>query len=133
MLPIVADAGEHTQHLVQVGGHGVPPPLVRLLAAGRLLHPGCRRVVAQRAEVSFHQLQLQLPHEGAELPHEELQLGRLIGTGAVTAAAAAYPQFELGPQRGVEQALPPAGTHGRGPELVPVGQEGEDVDDELAG
>jgi len=130
IIPVVADAGEHTQHLVQVGGHGVPPSLGELRVAVGLVHPGGRRVAVQRAQVALHrrELQLQLAHEGAELAHDELQLRGLLGAGA-----AAYPQFELGPQRRVEEALPPSRAHGRGPELVSVGQKREYVDDELAG
>lgn len=141
-LPVVADAGEHTQHLVQVGSHGVPPSFGELRVAVRLLHPGGGwGVVVQRGQVAFHrgELQLKLPHEGAELPHEELQPRGLLGAGAAVTtsttatATATYPQFELRPQRRVEETLPPSGAHGRGPELVSVGQKGEDVDDELAG
>lgn len=41
-LPVVSYAGEHTQHLVQVGNHGVSPSLGQLRVAfgtGRLVHP----------------------------------------------------------------------------------------------
>lgn len=84
------------------------------------------------AKVSFHryELQLQLSHKRAKLSHEELKLRGLVGAGAPTAT---YSQFELGPQRGVEQTLPPPRAHGRGPELVSVGQKGEYMDNELAG
>lgn len=129
--PVVAYVCEHTQHLVQVGGNGVSPSLGELrviIGNRRLVHPAWRRVAAvQQAEVAFarRQFQLQLPHEGAELPHEELQLRGLVG--------AAYPQLELGPQRGVEETLPPSRADGRGPQLVSVGQKGEYVDDKLAG
>ncbi|KAI4904485.1 hypothetical protein NFI96_018921, partial [Prochilodus magdalenae] len=41
--------------------------------------------------------------------------------------------FQAAPERGVKEALPPARAHSRGPQLIPVGQEREDVDDELAG
>ena len=137
-VPVVADACDHTQHLVQVGGHGVPPSLGELRVAvrtGWLVHPGGGRVVAQGAEIAFYrrEFQLQLPHERTELPHEELQPRGLLGTGAAAEPPAAYPQLELGPQRRVEETLPPPRTHGRGPELVSVGQKGEYMDDKLAG
>lgn len=137
-LPVVADAGEHTQHLVQVSGHGVSPSLGELrvdVGTGRLVHPAGLLLVAQRAQVAFYRgkLQLQLPDERTELPHEELQPRGLLGAGASTAAATTYPQFELGPQCGVEETLPPSRTHRRGPELVSVGQKGEYMDDKLAG
>ena len=137
-LPVVANAGEDTQHLVQVGGHGVSPSLGELRVAvgtGRLVHSWGGRVVVQRAQITLHggEFKLQLPHERTEFPHEELQSGRLLGgTGAVEATTT-YPQFELGPQSGVEETLPPPGAHGRGPELVSVGQKGEYMDDKLAG
>lgn len=116
-LPVVADAAEHTQHLVQVGGHGVPPSLGKLrvvIGTGRLLHPGRRLLAVQGTKVAFHrcELQLQLPHEGTELPHEELQSRGLLGAGAAvtttTTTAATYSQFKLRPQRGVEETLPPS-------------------------
>lgn len=137
-LPVVADAGEHTQHLVQIGGHGVPPSLGELrviIGTRRLVHPGGRRVAVQRTQVAFHrcEFKLQLTHEGTELPHEELQLRVLLRAGAATVTPTTYPQFELGPQRRVEETLPPSWTYGRGPELVSVGQKGEYVNDKLAG
>lgn len=85
-LPIVADASEYTEHLVQIGGHGVSPSLRQLrviVGAVRLVHPAGRWVVVERNYVAFHrgEFQLQLPHEGAELPHKELQLRGLIRAG----------------------------------------------------
>lgn len=137
-LPVVAYAGEHKQHLVQVGGHGVSPSLGQLrvvIGTGRLVHPGGRRVAAQRTKVTFHrrEFQLQLTDEWTELPHEELQSRCLLRAGAAAVTTATYSQLELGPQRGVEETLPPPWAHGRGPELVSVGQKREYVNDKLAG
>lgn len=135
-LPIVSDACQNTQNLVQVGGCGVFPSLRQLrVAVGvlRLLHPGGGRVVAQGAEVAFHRsdFQLQLSHKRAKLSHEKFQFLAFFGARIITPPA--YPQFELGPQRGVKQTLPPSRTHSRGPELVSVGQKGKYVHDKLAG
>lgn len=50
-LPVVANVGEHAQHLVQVGGHGVSPSLGELrviIGTGRLAHPAGRRVAVER-------------------------------------------------------------------------------------
>ena len=94
-IPVVADVGEHTQHLVQVGGHGVSPSLgeLRVVIGTRgLVHPARRRVAVERANVAFHrgEFQLQLPHEGTELAHEELQSRGFLGAGATAATTAAY-------------------------------------------
>lgn len=134
-IPVVTDAGEDAQHLVQVGGHGVSPSLGELRVAIGLVHPVGRLAAVQGAEGALHrgQFQLQLPHEGAELAHEKLQLWGLLGAGAAAVATTTYPQLELGPQRRVEETLPPPATHGRGPQLVSVGKEREYVDDKLAG
>lgn len=77
---------EHNHHLVQVGGDGVFPSRRELRVIdggdGKLVHPFQRRLLlAQEVDIVLarRQLQLQLPHEVAELPHDELQFRGLLG------------------------------------------------------
>lgn len=94
-LPIVADATEYTEQLVQINGHGVSPSLRQLrfiIGAVRLVHPAGRWVVVDRNNIAFHrrELQLQLPHKGTELPHKELQLLGLIGAAVAIFTTSTY-------------------------------------------
>lgn len=59
-LPIVADATEHTEHLVQITGHGVSPSLrqLRVVVGAVRRHPAGRRLAAERNNAALHRVEL---------------------------------------------------------------------------